>query len=481
MNKKWKKGITLSLVATLALTASVANTGKTSAAEGAPVYVDGDEIFVNEFVIGAWCEPYGTHEDLEKYKQAGFNTLYLNNENPYNSSSLNHMVKRAEQYDLYYMIANGGNRDNPVSIRIADNSLINIKDDPRFLGVMSCDEPLGGAHAEVDQLKPNKNMTQETMIKNGLYKNYNTIYHYLADEYQYIKQTYGNKIFDAVIAIGYEPDDFGYGAVDAMEEMVYPLMTAEDRTVSYDSYPFLSLSGVKGVTKMSNMIYKSYRMRKAADDAGGAKYRIYYYGQEWNKETREYDDARNVTYQIYTSMTYGFNMFVAYKYNAYWNGFTSDTNYIHNHYGYTEYWWYNVVALQEIKKYDRVYLAFADDWKGTMFVEGTQAFESEYRPNQGYAKSVEYIDTHERIASVTSTQDLLIGTFKDKDGRDGFMLANQVDPYKKTGTSVEIKFNNANKALVIVDGEEKTVNLENGVFKTDLKYGGGAFVVPYNA
>lgn len=101
MNKKWKKGITLSLVATLALTASVANTGKTSAAEGAPVYVDGDEIFVNEFVIGAWCEPYGTREDLEKYKQAGFNTLYLNNENPYNSTSLNHMVKRAEEHDLY--------------------------------------------------------------------------------------------------------------------------------------------------------------------------------------------------------------------------------------------------------------------------------------------------------------------------------------------------------------------------------------------
>ncbi len=470
MNKKWKKGITLSLVATLALTASVANTGKTSAAEGAPVYVDGNELFVNEFAIGAWCEPRGTHEEMEKYKDCGFNVLYLNNENSYNSSNMNHMVKRAEQHDLYYIIANGGNRDIPISIRKADNSLINHKDDPRFLGVMSCDEPLGGTSLPIDDVPMNET--------NGIYKNFNTIYHYLADEYQYVKQTYGNKIFDAVVAIGYEPDEFGYGALESMNELVYPLMTAEDRTVSIDCYAI----GRK-TTYADRFAFRFDKTRRIADNAGGAKYRIYYYGQLWSKTdgAREFTDERNVTYQIYTSMVYGFNMFVAYKYGAYWNEFAFDTDFIQNYYGYTEYWWYNKLAMDEIKKYDRVYLAFADDWKGTMFVEGAQNTRTQNRANTDQAEDVEYIASHDRISSVTSTQDLLIGTFKDKDGRDGFMLANQAEVYDKIGTSVEIKFNNANKALVIVDGEEKTVNLENGVFKTDIKYGGGAFVVPYNA
>ncbi len=469
MSKKLKKTIALSIMATLALTASIANTGKTNAAEGAPVYADGNELFVNEFALGAWCEPVGTHEDMEMYKESGHNVLYLNNQNPYNSSSLNHMVKRAKEHDLYYVIANGGNRASPASIRIADNSKINIKDDPRFLGIMSCDEPLGGTSATVDQVTMNQ--------ANGITKNFNTIYHYLADEYLYLKQNYGNKIFDSVLGLGYETNDFGYGAADSMAEIVYPVMTAEDRTVSFDYYCIRDFQ-----TRSDRLIWRLDKMRRIADNAGGAKYRIYYYQQEWNRNgSREFNDERGVTYHIYTSMTYGYNMFVAYKYGAYWNEFAIDLDFIQNYYGYTEYWWYEKLALEEIKKYDRVYLAFADDWKGTMFVEGSQNTKTEHRPNMGQAKDVEYLTSHDRIASTKSTQDLLIGTFKDKDGRDGFMLANQAEVYDKTGTSVEIKFNNANKALVIVDGKEETVDLEDGVFKADINYGGGAFVVPYNA
>lgn len=470
MKKKTKKGIALAVVAMLALCSSSANVKNTAAAGGAPVYEDGDELFVNELAIGAWCEPVGTHEEMEKYKDCGFNVLYLNTENGYNKSSLNHMVKRAEQHDLYYIIASGGNRASPVSIRKADNSKINIKDDPRFLGVMSCDEPLGGTSALIDQVKMDE--------PNGILQNFNTIYHYLADEYLYIKQNYGNKIFDAVVCIGYYTNEFGYGSIESMAEMVYPLMSAEDRTVSIDCYAMS-----KKQTYSDRFAFRFDKTRRIADNAGGAKYRIHYYGQLWNQTdgAREFTDERNISYQIYTSMVYGFNMFVAYKYGPYWNEFTPKEDFIQNYYGDTEYWWYNKLAMDEIKKYDRVYLAFADDWRGTMFVEGSQNTRTKNRANMEQAEKVEYIASHDRISYVKSTQDLLMGTFKDKDGRDGFMLANQAEVYDKIGTSVEIKFKNANKALVIVDGVEKTVDLENGVFKAELKYGGGAFVVPYSA
>lgn len=35
---------------------------------------------------------------------------------------------------------------------------------------------------------------------------------------------------------------------------------------------------------------------------------------------------------------------------------------------------------------------------------------------------------HDRIASASATGDAIIGAFKDKEGRDGFLLSNITDP-----------------------------------------------------
>lgn len=466
------KIVSLTLAAALSTSAYVVLPTAADTSTGAPTYTDGTELFVNEFAIGAWCEPYGTAEDVEMFKDAGFNVMYLNNENPYNSSSFNHMKNLANEHGVYYMIANGGNRDGPVSIRVADNSIINIKDDPYFLGVMAADEPLGGTTASTDQVLKDE--------ADGIMQNYNTIYHYLADEYEYLTENYGNKIFDVCVATGIEPGDFGYGAREAMTELVYPKMKEDGNlTVVGNAYP-----GLEGnlKTRSHTLVYMLNKMRTNADSLGGAKYRIYYYGQEWisTDQTREFADESNVTYQIYTAMTYGMNMFVAYKYAAYWNEFAIQRDFIQNYYNYTEYWWYNKLAMDEIKNYDYIYLAFADDWQGTMFFEGSQNTRTEMRANEYAGNGVTFLASHDRIASVSTTQDLLIGTFKDSAGRDGFMLANQANPFDKLGTTVSVKFNNANKALAIIDGEQKTVDLTDGVLNMELNNGGGAFVIPYS-
>lgn len=466
------KIVSIALAAALTTSAYVVLPTAADTSAGAPDYIDGTELFVNEFAIGAWCEPKGTAEDIQMFKDAGFNVMYLGNENSYNSSDFNHMKNLAGEYGLYYMISNGGNRLAPVSIRIADNSIIDIKNDSNFLGVMPADEPLGGTSAVVDQV------TQNT--ERGIMQNFNTIYHYIADEFTYLTQNYGNKIFDVVLAIGVDSNDFGYGSMESMTELVYPLMSAENRTISFDYYPCLT-GDLK--TNSASFIYKLHKTRTTADTFdGGTKYRIYYYGQEWNNtdQTREYADESNVTYQIYTAMTYGMNMFVAYKYAAYWNEFVIDRDFIQNYYNYTEYWWYNKLAMDEIKNYDYIYLPFADDWRGTMFFEGSQNTRTEMRANEYAGNGVTFLASHDRIASVSTTQDLLIGTFKDSAGRDGFMLANQANPFDKLGTTVSVKFNNANKALAIIDGEQKTVDLTDGVLNMELNNGGGAFVIPYN-
>ena len=67
---------------------------------------------------------------------------------------------------------------------------------------------------------------------------------------------------------------------------------------------------------------------------------------------------------------------------------------------------------------------------------------------------------------------------KDEDGYDGFMIVNVTDPGKNLSESVTVTFKKASKAIVYVEGEEQTVELENGTYTFDLSSGEGVFVIP---
>ena len=87
---------------------------------------------------------------------------------------------------------------------------------------------------------------------------------------------------------------------------------------------------------------------------------------------------------------------------------------------------------------------------------------------------------NERIESVTNKEDLLIGSFLDKNGYDGFMLVNSGDPAKNLENAIEIGFNNASKAVVYANGERTVVELDGGTYKATLQSGEGQFVIPFN-
>lgn len=64
---------------------------------------------------------------------------------------------------------------------------------------------------------------------------------------------------------------------------------------------------------------------------------------------------------------------------------------------------------------------------------------------------------HDRIASVSTTGDAIIGAFKDKEGRDGFLLSNITDPADNTKAAVTVKFNDAKKVVVYKKGARSSV------------------------
>ena len=78
----------------------------------------------------------------------------------------------------------------------------------------------------------------------------------------------------------------------------------------------------------------------------------------------------------------------------------------------------------------------------------------------------------------TVSEDTIVGTFKDSENRDGFMIVNYTDPALKKVDDVKFKFVNASRAMYYKNGEQKIVDIENGVFRESLQPGEGIFVIP---
>jgi len=85
---------------------------------------------------------------------------------------------------------------------------------------------------------------------------------------------------------------------------------------------------------------------------------------------------------------------------------------------------------------------------------------------------------HERIKSVKSSQDVIIGTFADSFDNQAFMFVNFSDPGLKTESKIETEFYNASKAVIYKNGERTVTELKNGKLELTLEAGNGAFVIP---
>ena len=133
---------------------------------------------------------------------------------------------------------------------------------------------------------------------------------------------------------------------------------------------------------------------------------------------------------------------------------------------------------EELSSFDHVYLSF--DWEGVMPILGTlnTADDPEY-------ENSDFVNIYEKsklsslaCGSVTSTQDALVGQFKDKDGNCGLMVTNYTEPTQELNTSIDFNFTNANRAIVYRNGLKKVYEVKDGKLNLNLESGEGMFVIP---
>ena len=201
-----------------------------------------------------------------------------------------------------------------------------------------------------------------------------------------------------------------------------------------------------------------------------------------NLRIPSYNDLR---LQIYSLMAFGYDSISYYCYATppYTTGLEVPCDALIDRAGNKTQIWYDSQKINlEVKKFEKVYGQFKDNWIGTAQILGTNnTSKDEMYQNGSFSLNHPVsIDNLNGVDTITSTEDIIVGYLKDNSGNSGFMVVNYNDTTYNKKSQVEMKFDGADKALVFIDGEEHDMTLTNKTLTLDLDLGEGVFVIPYN-
>lgn len=135
---------------------------------------------------------------------------------------------------------------------------------------------------------------------------------------------------------------------------------------------------------------------------------------------------------------------------------------------------------REMLAWDHVYLKYA--WQKTYAIGSNSLFAPSGHPALAnrYASGITSAGVIDGISSLSSTESILAGVFKDGDGNNGYMLTNAANPSETKTAAVTVKFSGAYKgALTYEKGVPNIINLEeDGSAVIGLAPGEGKFIIP---
>ena len=267
------------------------------------------------------------------------------------------------------------------------------------------------------------------------------------------------------------PSALGSSYQDYVKEYVNQIGTDY---VSYDHYP------LKTDPKGQNYILEIFldNMEQVKEAAPDKDIWTFLQSIQYSPNNRTLTSVADTTFQMYSFLAYGG---AGIQWFCYWSppAFSTTETFGESCIGRdgqpTEIYDYVKAANLEIRSFEDIYLNF--EWQGVMTKIGTDNEEGGENACFNYL-NYKVMSSHERIKSFKTQQDTLTGVFKDKEGRDGFMIVNYTEPSAGLKNKVELEFNDCTHALVVKKGKTKEVKAKNGKISFTMNAGEGYFVIP---
>lgn len=438
--KKIKSVISKLVVTALAASFALMLPGCADAESVLPEYADDKTM-----TLGAWGAPPPTKEGYETFAAAGFNCAFQDFRQ-LTSSALHDVMRYAEETGVKMWIQTGNESYNQPDIiqKVYDEELDQYDS---FDGINFYDEPGAVRFEEIAELIPDfeKNYSDGMFIVN-LFPSYADGSYLGAGGFEGYITNYVEKVLGRVSGRKFLSFDY------------YPLMTETDpstgKSENYVADTWLSdLDVVSNAAKFTDIETHCFAQTRKFDS------------------NRALTSAADVRFQYAVSMAYGFKGISAFMYNAAarpngsWGEGLVNGDKINPEYYYAK------EANEEVLKFDHVYLSF--DYLGTMPVQASSGTSC-----PAFMMLRHKLDEVDGVDTVEAEEPALVGSFRDKEDNNGYMIVNYTEPSDKLSNTVTVNFEKGiSKARVYRKGVPEDVEIKDGTLTLDLEPGEGAFVI----
>ena len=247
--------------------------------------------------------------------------------------------------------------------------------------------------------------------------------------------------------------------------------------ICYDYYPLVE-NFYDGSYVRNSYLYNLNLMAKKCKEmtANGTPVELRTFLQSIGNWTgmRDMVSIGDFRFQIYCELAFGSRELTYYEYANVFSEeeggfalFNTKTN---------EYnWTFDCAAKvnNEVHAFEDAYLSY--NWDGFMYKNADEMYD-----NQAFDMiSDDAIEKHPRLKIKDCSEDVLVGTFKNSDNDDAFMVVNYTDPYHQKNNEVTLHFNNARGLLMYRYGQKVVVTLpRSGNYTMKLYPGEGRFIIP---
>lgn len=418
--------------------------GCTPANETYPEYEDNKSMW-----IGGWDVPMNTLEDYQMAKDMGLTHMFIDNMFAKKGTDAYAMqLQYCQQVGLKAIVGMDTSLNNEAGVQLDETDysvypavdMINVWDEP----YMQNFEELAN---RIDRLNEIYDGKMQLYVNQSPYNPKTATQMVSSQEFltavwnQTLSKINGRKIFSTDI---------------------YPLIE------KYGSYE-LDTGWLSKMEAYANFT-KQYRDQ-------GAEFHMFIQSYS-DSDRRDVLSKADLSFQVYTDMCFGINGFTYFTYRkSFLGGFGGGCVENDASCKPTDTYYWAQELNSEIAKFDHVYLSF--DWEGVTGINGSNNFvDDPTYENPSFSQFATPLESLNGIKKVSATEDTLIGQFKDKEGRAGFVVTNFTEPTNMLKDVVSFEFANANRAIVYRNGERQIYEVKGGKLDLKLAAGEGVFVIP---
>lgn len=381
--------------------------------------------------IGAWSWSVGglSATQLKGIEDAGMNIMIGTFNGNNNDSADASMLNNAKDYDIGFVLDK----------RNWDGTIPSYAKNNNFLGYCTFDEP------NMADLKPIQTMKQnwdKSELKDKMfYVNLNPSYSPNVADYEEYIRSYTEDVGLDMVSTDFYPlyeDDSSNCGVGLREDWLCDLSISAYYAKKNNVPLWFTLLTTKH--QASNMTYIN-------------------------------PDARDLEYQMYVAMAFGTQYLIHYTYAA--TGADHINPIVDTKGKFTDSYFDVQASSETIRKWDKFYMDF--EWVGATGVYGKNSLNSLI----DYLYYEAPLGKTGALKQASSSQDVIIGQFVDKQDNKGFLVTNLSNPYTEKTAKTTLKFDSKYKGVEIFqDGESKISLLDNGKIDLNIKPGEGIFVIP---